>query len=244
MLITERSETMQDKFHMTPKQNVALAKRNLVDNIYLLARLEGVNVTFPETYAILEKAHLANADISAVSTVLNLKHAWQKLLSSWEQPLTLDYIKGIHYEVAKDEALTWGKLRTGQVSVGGTEYLPPIPIENDVIRQIDSFKTHQSSLTDAILTMFMWQIKAQLFWDGNKRTASLIANKSLIKHGLGILTVPEKELLTFNQYLSHYYSTDESEPLKTFLYNTCLQAPNEFEIKNQEYFSIEDEWER
>ncbi|HBK6300811.1 TPA: hypothetical protein ACHDNO_001692 [Campylobacter jejuni] len=37
---------------MTIKENIFLAKRNIIDNIYKSARLEGIAVTFPQTEAI------------------------------------------------------------------------------------------------------------------------------------------------------------------------------------------------
>ena len=44
---------MENKYNMTQEQNIFLAKRNLVDNIYSNARLEGINITFPQTKTIL-----------------------------------------------------------------------------------------------------------------------------------------------------------------------------------------------
>ena len=46
---------MQDKYKMTQKENIFLAKRNIIDSIWKSARLEGINITFPDTYAIYEK---------------------------------------------------------------------------------------------------------------------------------------------------------------------------------------------
>ena len=40
---------MQNKYNLSLEQNIFLAKRNLVDNIYANARLEGVNITFSQT---------------------------------------------------------------------------------------------------------------------------------------------------------------------------------------------------
>ena len=34
---------MENKYKMTLEQNIFLAKRNLVDNVYANARLEGIN---------------------------------------------------------------------------------------------------------------------------------------------------------------------------------------------------------
>ncbi len=44
---------MQDKYNLTLEQNIFFAKRNLVDNIYANAKMEGLNVTFSQTKTIL-----------------------------------------------------------------------------------------------------------------------------------------------------------------------------------------------
>lgn len=225
---------MQDKYSMTTKENIILAKRNVVDTIYNSAKLEGLNVTFPETYAIYEKAQVKNIDISTVSTILNLKHAWQYLLKNIEKPLNLEFIKAIHNEVAKDEALTWGELRTGKVGVSGTDYIPPIPNELSVISKLNEFEKN-SNVTERAIERMLWMIKSQLFWDGNKRTSSLIANKDLISHGKGIFTVKEKDILEFNTLLSDYYTTGKKEPLKDMLYNKCIDGLEIFLNKENEY---------
>ena len=225
---------------MTLSQNIAYAKRNLVDSIYNSAKLEGLNVTFPETYTILEKAKMQNVDISAVSTILNLKHAWQFLLKNIEEPITLDFIKDLHYEIAKDEALAWGELRTGRVGIGGTDYVPPIPEEGEVKTKLLAFEKINNATERAIERM-LWMMKAQLFWDGNKRTASLIDNKDLISHGKGILTIREKDILEFNTLLSHYYSTDEKTDLINMIYKKAISGVELREKDLPSYRELKDQ---
>ena len=123
---------MNDKYNMSLKENIFIAKRMIIDIIWKSANLEGINITFPETYAIYEKAYLDKANISDVNTILNLKHAWQIVFSSIEEEIDLEYIKKIHNEVGKDEALEWGVLRNGTVGISGTDYIPPIPDKGQV----------------------------------------------------------------------------------------------------------------
>ena len=227
---------MNNKFKMTVPQNIAFAKRNLVDSIYNSARLEGLNVTFPETYTILEKAKMQNVDISTVSTILNLKHAWQFLLKNIKEPITLDFIKDLHYEIAKDEALAWGELRTGRVGIGGTDYVPPIPEENETKIKLSSFD-QIGNTTERAIERMLWMMKAQLFWDGNKRTASLIANKDLISHGNGILTISERGILEFNTLLSDFYSTDQKRKLKEMIYDKGISG---VELKEKQLPSYDE----
>lgn len=212
-----------NKFDLTQKENLFLAKKNLVDYIWKSANLEGINITFPDTYTIVEKLSMKNADIADVNTILNLKHAWQEVFKTYNEELTLEYIFKIHSEVSKDEALTWGELRTGKVGISGTDYIPEIPNEKLVKNSIRKFNDIECD-TERILKLMLWMMKAQLFWDGNKRTAMIIANKELIKHGRGIVSVAIKDISEFNRLLSDYYSHDKDNELLEFLYEKCLQG--------------------
>ena len=118
---------MENKFRLTVEENIFVAKRNIVDYIWKSARLEGINVTFPQTYAIVEKAKVTGVDVGDILKITNLKHAWQTVFDTINEPLTLDDICRIHADVARDETLMWSKLRTGTVYISGTEYVPPIP---------------------------------------------------------------------------------------------------------------------
>lgn len=212
-----------NKFDLTHKENLFLAKKNLVDYIWKSANLEGINITFPDTYTIVEKLSMQNADIAEVNTILNLKHAWQEVFKSYDEELTLEYILKIHNEVSKDEALAWGELRTGKVGISGTDYIPEIPKEKLVKNSLRKLSVIEGD-TERILKLMLWMMKSQLFWDGNKRTAMIIANKELIKHGRGIVSVAIKDISEFNRLLSDYYSYDKDKELLEFLYNKCLQG--------------------
>lgn len=224
---------MKDKYNMSLKENVFLAKRNLVENIYSNARVEGLNTTFPETYAIVEKANLNNVDISTVSVILNLKHAWQFVLNNIQEPLDLDYICEVHNEVAKDEALSWGKLRTGKVAISGTNYVPPIPNEKAVKKVLDYYNNSEN-ITERAIERMLWSMREQLFWDGNKRTSLIIANKDLISHGKGLITVSDKNLAEFMKLLSDFYTTDDNRLIKSFIYENCIEGID-FNLENKNF---------
>ena len=208
---------------MGVKESIFLAKRNIVDLIWKSAKLEGLNLTFPETQTILDKGKLKNVDIGEVNTILNLKHAWQYLFAHYDQELTLEFICKIHEEVAKDEALTWGKLRDGIVGISGTDYVPAIPDENAVREELTRLQALEDKQEYSIRLM-LWIMKSQLFWDGNKRTATIIANKELIKNGLGILSIRPNDLQEFNELLHNYYSYNQSVPLEEFLRTKCIST--------------------
>src|SRR5690554_3691150 len=128
---------MKDKYNLTLEQNIFLAKKLIVENIYYSARLEGCNVTFPDTKTILDGVSVANLKMSDVEVILNLRDAWKYLIDNIEKPFNLELICKINYFVARKESLEWGVLRNGNVSISGVDYIPPIPDEENVMDNID-----------------------------------------------------------------------------------------------------------
>lgn len=215
---------MNDLYNLTTEQNIFLAKKQLVGSIYSSAKVEGINITFPQTQTLLDGITVANLKIDDVEKILNLRDAWKYVLNSIETELSLDFIKKINSFVARNESLDWGVLRYGSVGISGTDYIPPIPEEKIVLMDLFNILHSQNSVTEKALNLFMYVCKQQLFWDGNKRTAMIVVNKYLIENGKGIFQISEKNIEEFNTLLSEYYSTDEKDKLKNFLYHNCIQG--------------------
>ena len=70
----------------------------------------------------------------------------------------------------------------------------------------------------------LFGMKKQLFWDGNKRTSTIVANKIMIENGCGIIKISDAHLEEFNTLLSEFYTTDKKEEFKEFLYNNCIDG--------------------
>ena len=121
--------------------------------------------------------------------------------------------------------MEWGKLRTGTVSISGTDYTSPVPKREKVISELDSIVANTSvSATEKALEAFVWGTRGQFFWDGNKRASMTLANKILVSVGAGILTITDKHMENFNLLLLNYYNTGDSSTLKTFLYENAIQG--------------------
>ena len=114
---------------MNRRESVFLAKKLFTELVFNTASIEGVNVTFPQTQAIIDGAVVNNITVSDIQTVLNLRDAWRFALETLDTPITLDYICKINELVSKNESLECGVLRNVLVGVGGTYYIPPIPIK-------------------------------------------------------------------------------------------------------------------
>lgn len=213
-----------DKYNLTREQNIFLAKKKLVDNIYSSAKLEGINVTFPETQALLDGVNVGRIPLADVEKILNLRDAWKYTLSNIDGTLDLMLVKKVNYYVARNESLAWGTLRTGQVGISGTDYVPPIPDENSCTKKLDEILEQDTSHTEKAIDLFLWLCRAQLFWDGNKRTATIVANKLLISNGNGIFQIKERDLVEFNTKLSSYYTSGKTDDIKQFLYKNVIEG--------------------
>lgn len=67
-------------------------------------------------------------------------------------------------------------------------------------------------------------MRSQLFWDGNKRTSTIVANKIMIANGKGIIKIPDNKLVEFNVLLSDFYSTNNMDKIKQFIYENCIDG--------------------
>ena len=216
--------TYQNKYKLTPQQSAFLAKKKWDENVYCGMRMENRAVTFPQTRTILNGVNVPNVQLDDIQAILNMRDAWRYLMNSVDVPLSVEYICKLNEFIARNEALEWGKLRTGSVGISGTDYLPPLPVYADVERELEEILAKDTTATEKALDAFAWGARGQFFWDGNKRTSLTVANKILLMNGAGILTITDQHMEAFNVALLNYYNTGKAEPLKTFLYNNAIQG--------------------
>lgn len=214
---------MNNKYNLTLEQNIFLAKRNLVDNIYANARMEGLNITFPETKTILEGINVPNLKIDEIQCILNLRDAWKYVINNIDKKFDFNFVCKINELVARNESIEWGVLRQGGVQITGTDYIPEIPNEEDVKQQINNILQIENA-TERAIEYMLYGMRSQLFWDGNKRTSTICANKIMIENGCGIIKVPDNELKDFTILLSEFYSTNNKEKIKQFIFDNCIDG--------------------
>ncbi len=213
-----------DKYNLTPQQSLFLAKRLWDENIYCGMKMENRNITFPQTKTILEGVNVPDVQLDDIQAVLNMRDAWKYLISTVSEPVSLAYMCKLNEYIARNEALEWGKLRTGRVGISGTDYTPPIPNYEEAELQLMEIMSRDITETEKALAVFLWGARSQLFWDGNKRTSLTLANKILVSAGAGVLTITDKFMLEFNSLLVEYYNTGAGEKLKAFLYDNAIHG--------------------
>lgn len=217
-------ENYPDKYHLTPEQSLFLAKKKWDENIYCGMRMENRAVTFPQTKTILDGVNVPNVQLDDIQAILNMRDAWKYLFQSLDAPVTLEYVCNLNAFIARNEALEWGKLRSGTVGISGTDYVPPIPDQETAAEELKGILQANVTATEKALNAFAWGTRAQLFWDGNKRTSMTLANKILLSAGAGIFTVTDAHMEQFNTLLLEFYNTGKSDALKRFLYDNAIQG--------------------
>lgn len=212
----------KDKYKLTREQSLFLAKKKYDENVYCGMRMENRAVTFPQTKTILNGVNVPGVQLDDIQAILNMRDAWRFLLSSIDEPLTVDYICRLNGFIARNEALEWGKLRNGNVGISGTDYKPPMPEILAVERELTAILDSDTTATEKALNAFVWGARAQLFWDGNKRTSLTVANKILVSANAGIMTITDSHMEEFNTLLLNFYNTGEASELKKFLYDKSI----------------------
>ena len=212
---------MEDRFNMTLEENIFLAKKELEKNIYSNARVEGINVDLLEIHKILEGTNVSRLSIDEIQCILNLRDAWKYVIENVSSPINLEYICKINEFVSRNESLKWGVLREGKIGISGVDYIPPIPNKEKVEKEINDILSIENITLRAIKYM-LYGMRTQLFWDGNKRTSTICANKILIENGKGIIRIPDNCIEEFNTLLSNYYNTNIESPILEFIYNHCI----------------------
>jgi len=205
--------------------NIDLAKRNLVDSIYKQAKLEGVAGTFLDTEIIVNGGKINNMTAVDVQKIVNLKHAWEFILSPGVIEYKSDFSIVSQINALVEEGLSYsaGRIRNVPVSIGGSSYIPPLPFESQVKEDIQEITESDKSALDKAIDALLYIKKKQLFLDGNKRTAVIFANHILVKHAAGLIVIPAEKVKEYKKLLIHYYETDDKEEITRFLKEKCYR---------------------
>ena len=216
-----------DKYNLSLKENIFLAKKVLVAQIHNLSRFENCQTTLLQTEQIINGQNVASASLGDIQTILNLKRAYQYVMRHISDGLPVDIplLKKINSIVAQEDSLAPGDFRTGTVGVtlvDGSRHTPPAMLEVDVQNLLGQIENRSNSTTETAIRSMLAFMRQQIFWDGNKRTATLFANAMLIEKGCGILEISELQMPEFNTKLSDFYRFGDDTEVATYLYQNCI----------------------
>ncbi len=203
--------------------NIDFARANVKSLIYDQAVLEGISTTFPQTDAILENGVVNGVRAQDVQKILNLKHAWEFILDKDVVLSETNYYVLAHIAGMVNEGFytNGGTIRSVPVTIGGTSYIPPLPLEVEVKESIKDIMQLEYDEVERAIRLCLYCMKTQVFIDGNKRASIVFANHYMIKKGKGLLVVPEAKVEDFKKLLVAYYEGKDEERIISFFMDEC-----------------------
>ncbi|MCP4110243.1 MAG: cell filamentation protein Fic [Desulfobacteraceae bacterium] len=204
---------------------IMLAKRQLAEFVCDAVNLEGINFTLPEIQTLLDGITVGGHKLADQQIALNQGNAWRTLFEWTEKyhfEITIEKVCDLHFIAAKEEALDWGKFRSGGVTIAGTDYTPP---NADLLPGLFDKMTEKASempdIYDQAIHLFLTMARHQFFYDVNKRMGRFVMNGLLLSNGYPAINLPAKRQLEFNQLMLAFYETGDQKPMNTFM-RSCL----------------------
>ena len=205
------------------ERNIDFAKRHMVDTIYKQAILEGVATTYADTESILEGGKVNNMTSDDIMKIVNLKHAWEFILNKNVilSPTDFALLCEINKLIEEGFYYSAGSLRSVPVTIGGTKWQPPLPIESIIKEDLKNIFDQEMNDVDRATELLLYVMKKQIFIDGNKRTSVLFSNHYLISKGKGIIVIPAELTDEFKNLLITYYEEKDEKRIKKFIKEKC-----------------------
>lgn len=202
-----------------------LAKRELAMLVCDAVNLEGINYTLPEIQTLLQGVTVGGHKLSDQQIATNQADAWRFLFDAVEQGefrLDAEFACQLHGLAAKEEALEWGRFRTGSVTIAGTDYMPP---EASALPGAFSEMVQRASQLDDVyeqaITVFLQMARNQFFYDVNKRMGRFMMNGVLLDAGYPAINLPAARQVEFNDLMLAFYESGEQDPMVRFM-RSCL----------------------
>lgn len=210
------------KIKPNKKKAVFLANRQLSELVFDAVNLEGIHYSLPEVQTLLDGVTVGGHKLIDQTITLNQAKAWKWLFNKildGHFNLSKEFVLQLHSIAAQEEALEWGCFRTGQVTISGTQYLPPKAdllevLWSEVVNEINAM----SDILERALSLFLYMARYQFFYDVNKRSGRFMMNGLLLSQGYPIINVQAKRGLEFNsKMITFYESGDRSEMIDFML---------------------------
>lgn len=214
---------VDEELSIEVSRNIDFAKKHLVDTIYNQAILEGVATTLSDTESIIEGGKVNNMSSDDIMKVVNLKHAWEFILNKNVILSKTDYnlLCTINKLVEEGFYYSTGCLRTTPVKIGGTSWAPTLPIESQIIEELNLILEKEEEDVSKAIDLLLYVVRKQMFIDGNKRTSVIYANHYLISKGKGFVVIPFDKVEKYKTLLIKYYESNNNKEIKEFIIKEC-----------------------
>lgn len=197
-----------------PKKPPFMLRKLMPQYVYDLVHLEGNPYSFVDVQTLIDGAVVEGYSAFDQMQVLNQHKSLLFLLQVVpvaEMQLGKKLACAFHARLAREEALEWGKFRSSQVHISGTDHIPP---PHDNLEELYAVGLAEISRIEhpfeRALIYFFWAAQQQFFFDGNKRCARAMMNYILLANGYYYLSVPAKKAAQFDQMMVSFYDSKDA----------------------------------
>lgn len=204
-------------------------REHMPDFIWDAARLEGNTFTLPEVRTLLDGVTVHGKRLEDQEQILALNEGFNEvdlLVGSGTFRLSKEISDRLHGRIAVHEAIEAGHFRgEGVVSGGGSVRLASGGVVGGRVHgeggeqlrgayaDLLDYLTGEPDPRVRALVYAASVIRHQLYFDGNKRTAKLMASGELMAHGFDAVSIPYSRLYEQNIALDRLFTTDDATDL-------------------------------
>ncbi|MGJ9713238.1 hypothetical protein [Actinotignum sp. GS-2025d] len=213
----------------TPEKAVERFAYLTSGHVWSMATLEGKTMTLPEVVTLIEERPLPGqkrsdedvaAMVSAHELVANLVRAGLFRMDEDTQNRihrTLTYHSLIDSGVFRGEGTVRGE--HGNVDVAGTHYqAPQDPAALHAIFTASLARLDDSDPLRSAVQFFATSTLARYYFDGNKRTARLMASGYLMTHGYDAIAIPAAYFEEYQDALRELFLNRDIAPIAELIY--------------------------
>ena len=202
-----------------------LAQREIVSLVHNAVELEGIHFTLPEIQTLLDGITVGGHTLTDQKIAINQGDAWLFLFTAIRNrtfALSVKFACELHAIAGENEALEWGKFRSGGVTIAGTDYMPP-PADQlaDLYESMIVSANQFNDIYDRAIHVFLTMARCQFFYDVNKRMGRFMMNGILLDAGYPAINLSAKRQLEFNQLMLAFYTSGNESAMNQFL-RSCL----------------------
>ncbi|NQT59737.1 MAG: Fic family protein [Bacteroidetes bacterium] len=221
-----------------PKHTVkSLHEKLIVEWTYNSNAIEGNTLTLSETKVVLEGITIGGKSVVEHLETINHREAIyfiEKLIQNNER-LTEWNLKNIHALILKEiDNRNAGKYRNENVLISGAKHIPPnhYDVDNLMQKLLKEYHTEWESYHPVVKSTLLHGefVKIHPFVDGNGRTARLLLNFELMKHGYTPIIIK-------NERRAEYYDVIDLAHT-TFDYGPFIKLITDFVLESEELWMM------
>jgi Fic family protein len=199
---------------LSPHAVTSLREKTIVDWTYHTNAIEGGTLTLSETKVVLEGLTIGGKNMVEHLEVINHKEAilFMETIIQEKQSLSESMVKGLHQLILKEiDHQNAGAYRRENVTISGANHIPPhhlvLPelMQKLIVEYQMAWHEYHPIIRACLLHGEF--VKIHPFVDGNGRTARLLLNFELMKHGYPPIVITKDKRAEYYEALDLAHTT-------------------------------------